>query len=33
MSELYERSLYKLELDLVLEQLASCAGSKGGKEA
>ena len=33
MSELYEKSLLKLELDQVLEQLASCAGSKGGKEA
>ncbi len=33
MSELYEKSLYKLELDQVLQQLASCAGSVGGKEA
>ena len=33
MSELYEKSLLKLELDQVLEQLASCAGSVGGKEA
>ncbi len=33
MSELYEKSLLKLELDQVLEQLASCAGSAGGKEA
>ena len=33
MSELYEKSLLKLELDRVLEQLASCAGSAGGKEA
>ncbi len=33
MSELYEKSLWKLELDQVLEQLASCAGSQGGKEA
>ena len=33
MSELYEKSLLKLELDQVLEQLASCAGSLGGKEA
>ncbi len=32
MSELYERSLLKLELDQVLEQLASCAGSAQGKE-
>ena len=29
MSELYEKSLLKLELDQVLEQLASCAGSVG----
>ena len=33
MSELYEKSLLKLELDKVLEQLARCAGSEGGKEA
>ena len=33
MSELYEKSLLKLELDRVLEMLASCAGSVGGKEA
>ncbi len=33
MSELYEKSLYKLELPLVLEQLAECAGSEAGKEA
>ncbi|MBE6958356.1 MAG: endonuclease MutS2 [Ruminococcaceae bacterium] len=33
MSELYEKSLVKLELPLVLEQLAACAGSQGGKEA
>lgn len=33
MSELYERSLIKLELPVVLEQLAACAGSQGGKEA
>ena len=33
MSELYEKSLIKLELDQVLEQLATCAGSVGGKEA
>ncbi len=33
MSELYEKSLIKLELPLVLEQLATCAGSQGGKEA
>ena len=31
MSELYEKSLYKLELDQVLEQLADCAGSGEGK--
>jgi len=33
MSELYEKSLLKLELDRVLEMLSSCAGSVGGKEA
>ncbi|MBE6940718.1 MAG: endonuclease MutS2 [Ruminococcaceae bacterium] len=33
MSELYEKSLIKLELPLVLEHLATCAGSQGGKEA
>ena len=33
MSELYEKSLRKLELDQVLELLAECAGSRGGKEA
>ncbi len=33
MSELYEKSLLKLELDKVLEMLAACAGSRGGKEA
>ena len=33
MSELYQKSLLKLELDQVLEQLAGCAGSVGGKEA
>ena len=33
MSELYEKSLLKLELDQVLEQLAQCAGSSEGKEA
>ena len=33
MSELYEKSLLKLELDQVLELLAGCAGSLGGKEA
>ena len=33
MSELYEKSLLKLELDQVLELLAQCTGSEGGKEA
>ncbi len=33
MSELYEKSLLKLELDQVLQLLADCAGSAGGKEA
>ena len=33
MSELYEKSLLKLELDQVLELLAQCAGSEGGREA
>lgn len=33
MSELYEKSLLKLELDQVLQQLADCAGSSAGKEA
>ena len=33
MSELYEKSLIKLELDQVLALLAECAGSQGGKEA
>lgn len=33
MSELYEKSLHKLELPLVLEQLAECAGSEAGKDA
>ena len=33
MSELYEKSLLKLELDQVLEQLAQCAGSEEGKAA
>lgn len=32
MSELYEKSLLKLELDQVLQRLAECAGSEGGKE-
>ena len=33
MSELYEKSLLKLELDQVLQLLAECAGSREGKEA
>ena len=33
MSELYEKSLLKLELDKVLEMLAECAGSEEGKAA
>ena len=33
MSELYEKSLLKLELDQVLSLLAECAGSYDGKEA
>ncbi len=33
MSELYEKSLIKLELDQVLELLAQCAGSELGKSA
>lgn len=33
MSELYEKSLIKLELDQVLLLLADCAGSEGGKQA
>ena len=33
MSELYEKSLLKLELDQVLQLLSDCAGSQGGKEA
>ncbi len=33
MSELYEKSLLKLELDQVLEMLAQCAGSQEGKNA
>ena len=31
MSELYEKSFIKLELDRVFEQLAACAGSSEGK--
>lgn len=33
MSELYEKSLLKLELDQVLSMLAECAGSTEGKQA
>lgn len=33
MSELYEKSLLKLELPQVLQLLSACAGSVGGKEA
>ena len=33
MSELYDKSLVKLELDQVLSLLAECAGSQGGKES
>lgn len=33
MTELYEKSIQKLELNLVLEQLAQCAGSTDGKAA
>ena len=33
MSELYEKSLMKLELDQVLSLLAECAGSEGGKQS
>ena len=33
MSELYEKSLHKLELDQVLQLLAECAGSSEGKTA
>ena len=32
MTELYEKSLRKLELDAVLQKLADCAGSEEGKE-
>ena len=31
MSELYDKSIYKLELDQILELLAGCAGSEEGK--
>lgn len=33
MLKLYEKSLYKLELDKVLAMLAECAGSEEGKQA
>lgn len=33
MSELYDKSLIKLELDQVLQMLSECAGSEGGKES
>ena len=33
MSQLYEKSLLKLELDQVFIQLSQCAGSQGGREA
>ena len=33
MSELYEKSIYKLELDKVLEMLSGCAGSVAGRDA
>ena len=33
MSELYEKSMLKLELDQVLALLAECAGSQEGKDA
>ena len=33
MSELYEKSLQKLELDQVLQRLSACSGSEGGKAA
>ena len=33
MLKLYEKALYKLELDQILAQLADCAGSEDGKEA
>jgi DNA mismatch repair protein MutS2 len=32
MTELYEKSFQKLELDVVLEQVASCANSEEAKE-
>ena len=33
MTELYEKSLNKLELGQVLAMLSQCAGSEGGKAA
>lgn len=33
MSELYKKSIIKLELDQVLDRLADCAGSADGKQA
>ena len=33
MSQLYEKSLLKLELDQIFIQLSQCAGSQGGREA
>ena len=33
MTQLYEKSLLKLELDQILQMLSSCAGSSNGKEA
>lgn len=33
MSELYEKSLQKLELDKILQMLSDCAGSQEGKQA
>ena len=33
MSELYQKSLIKLELDQVLDMLSQCAGSQMGKAA
>ena len=33
MSDLYEKSLRKLELDQVLQLLSDCAGSQEGKDA
>ena len=33
MTELYQKSLAKLELGQVLQMLSQCAGSEGGKAA